>query len=193
MAQNMGHLTARMPGYFNTLGQLGQTPQNATDALPNARSSFFGNVEMPWKQNQRQYGRDLTRDKSHDRINDILNQKMKEQSQLSFDAMKTDYTNRSRIMDMQGKDQGLSNQLSALGMMSGQFFSPLGVQMMENYYKPGVSPGPIIAAGVTGLSALNQYMENQKLQSLLGTMGKGVSPGGGTGFGDYSAAGQGGY
>jgi len=71
---------------------------------------------------------------------------------------------------LQGADTGLANQLSALGMMSGQFMAPLGTQMMENYYKPGVSPGSIAAVGINALSSANQIYQNVKLEDLLNSI-----------------------
>jgi hypothetical protein len=68
---------------------------------------------------------------------------------------------------LQGADTGLANQLSALGMMSGQFMAPLGTQMMENYYKPGVSPGSIAAVGINALKSGSEIYQNYKLEKLL--------------------------
>jgi len=170
--QLMGSNMGRLKGYFGTLGSLGQASQNPYSSLESSPSSFYGNVKLPMLQRQQSQIRDLTRDPSHERINKILNDTMRKQNELSINQLNADFTNQNRQMQIQGQEGGLSNQLGALSQMKGQFYSPLGVQMQENYYNPPVSPGSIISAGVTGLSALNQYLQNQKLESLLGQTGE---------------------
>jgi len=97
MAQNMSQLSNRMPGYFSQLGKLGEEPQNPASALPNAATSFYGNVQLPFQKQQQQYGKILGQDPAHQRINDLLNQKMQGQSQLAMGALKADFMNRSRV------------------------------------------------------------------------------------------------
>jgi hypothetical protein len=171
MMQMFGPQSARMPGYFSTLGKLGQNEQNPASSLPDAQTSFYGGVKLPMLQRQQQQMRQLTQDPSHTRINNLLGSQMREQNMLSINQMNSDFMNKARILGIQGADAGLNNQLQALGQMKGQFWQPMGVQMMENYYNPGVSPGGVAAAGAGALGAISSIYQNYQLQDLLNQMG----------------------
>lgn len=176
--QLMGSNMERMPGYYNTLGELGQNPQNPYSSLTPSRTSFYGNVELPMLQRQQQQLRDVTRDPSHKRINKIINDRMRQENDLAIKQMGAEFGNQNRQMEIQGRETSLSNQLNALSQMRGQFYGPLGVQMQENYYNPPTSIGSILGAGVSAAKLIPEYFQNLRLEQLINS-GAGTAAAGG--------------
>ena len=155
LARLLADQSKRMPGYFGTLGELGQRATSPMEGMTPAREAFYGNVELPMRQLEQSQLQSLRRDASSGRrAGELLSDRMRYENRLAINQMNEDFMNQARLMGMQGREQGLANQLNALAQMKGAFYQPLGVQMIENYYDPGMSIGSLLAAVSSGVGAI---------------------------------------